>query len=261
MHCCHPARFYARPDRRAFGLWCTRAVPRKNSILGTYAGVLHERPDYEAREQRNDQVYLFEISDVDIGKEYQKRGGPSLVLESLNFGSEARFINDIHGHSFSEEVAAKMQTANAHFGWDRENLAPAIFLSSNRPIKVGEEILLDYGSSYWRKVRLFLLQDMREYLATIKAICATILHALESPTERRRCQKSSNKSDMPRINLIAYNEGDNPVVSIPEFSLENPRSFVYEHAAYGIPFTSQVQPKSGLGALPVHSGQLTPPHG
>lgn len=137
----HPARWFAPPDQPQYGVWASSDLT-KNRIICTYAGTLITA---EELDKQHDQVYGLDLGDV---FEY-------LHVDASSTGSLGRFVNG----------ALPPTIANAAYQvrWDRNTGLPVVFLVATRNINTGEEILVDYGDTYWPEVYKRLTNAHAEY--------------------------------------------------------------------------------------------------
>lgn len=110
-------------DLVGHGAFLTEDLPQEG-FVGEYVGTVR-RNDIR-RYSLNNYLYTYPIEDIN---------GINYVIDAT-IGSKTRFIN----HSFSPNL----KPFYAFWG----NFFHVIFLTT-RPIKKGEQLLFDYGESYW----------------------------------------------------------------------------------------------------------------
>jgi len=84
----------------------------------------------------------------------------SYVVRPLEYGNEARFINDYRYHG------CRRRRANVELrqAWSRHVGACFIGVFASSNIRVGEELLMDYGTQYWR------VQQRKRHLELPRAV-------------------------------------------------------------------------------------------
>jgi len=138
----------------------------RGDAIGTYVGVyrdfekFHEASDADATKQ----VYAYDLGaaqvpgppnpwlseeqkQLPLDKQLCYRGG-DLIIESLYYGNEVRFMNDAYGRAGSDATV----NARASIVWDRVRQWPCILVRAIHPIERGDEIICDYGDDFWNKV-------------------------------------------------------------------------------------------------------------
>jgi hypothetical protein len=90
------------------------------------------------------------MSNVDIAK-LSKNGykGPTLIVESFQYGNIARFINDC----WAREGGRKTINAKSELVWDAKNGVPQVLIKAIKWIGKDDEIVSDYGEDFWKKFR------------------------------------------------------------------------------------------------------------
>jgi len=179
----HPARFFTRPDQSAFALVATRSYGKLEAI-GTYIGVFRDFDQFHKASDQHamKQVYAYDCMAAQIPgppnphlsaaekarpvrEQLSYRGG-DLIVESLYYGNEVRFMNDCYGRSGADA------TVNAHASivWDRERQWPCILVRATYPIAKGDEIVCDYGDEFWNKVARSLMMDHASYADEVREL-------------------------------------------------------------------------------------------
>jgi len=129
------------------GLFCAQAGSgfRANRILGVYAGRLLTKKEYleqrlplPAKLQRSRYSFIFEDQ--------------QLTVDALESGNQLMLINDYRSDPFAgDESDTRVNTQFVEVlvnGW------PHLFVATTEEVKPGEELLMDYGDSYWQGHRL-----------------------------------------------------------------------------------------------------------
>ncbi|MDP2434891.1 MAG: hypothetical protein Q8P67_04045, partial [archaeon] len=124
------------PANGAYGLFATRAMPA-GKILGAYSGA------YFPRVTKSDSAYIAALE-----------GHPlQLSVDALEFGNEARFINDFHGvpQSHPGAVGEIATEANCAFRLRMHQITGLYYLEvfTKSHVSFGEELLFDYGPKWW----------------------------------------------------------------------------------------------------------------
>ena len=107
-----------------FGVFAERDVA-EGEHLGEYAGIVR------VSEEIVERTYCYEYPSLSIGEDEIR-----LALDAHDAGNEMRFIN----HAKLETVSHNFEFYGGH--WH------TVF-TVNAPIAAGEQILIDYGESYW----------------------------------------------------------------------------------------------------------------
>jgi hypothetical protein len=131
----HPVRWYAPPNDRVFALAARERI-KKGEPIGLYIGRLTE----EVKDEGEFDSYAFAVT-VE---------GVKMVMENLHSGNECRFIND----KFSREAGDASVNSQAYMTWItiENNWIPTILFKAIRTIQKGEEIVTDYGTTFWEKI-------------------------------------------------------------------------------------------------------------
>ena len=123
-----------------------------NTPLLHYAGTVRAQAAFdELYQERGDaNGYVFLLAGVPPG--------PLLALDGYDGGGLACFINDFRPNPYRDPAttAALAQAGaqgsaapNCRFVKVLEQGWPYLFVVSNRTLRAGEELLLDYGDEYW----------------------------------------------------------------------------------------------------------------
>lgn len=131
----HPVRWYAPPNDRSFALAASEYI-KKDEPIGLYIGRLTE----EVKDEGEFDSYAFAVT-VE---------GVKMVMENLRSGNECRFIND----KFRREAGDASVNSRAFMTWItiENNWIPAILFKATRVIHKDEEIVTDYGTTFWKKI-------------------------------------------------------------------------------------------------------------
>lgn len=157
---CHPAI-------GSFGLFAAADIP-PNTFLRPYLGVLHTKADADfhstydlslchdprlrSRPESIDpnavSAHLVHLS-LDAEPETEEQDPTALYLDSRYWGNESRFVNDYRGIASRPNVEFRsfIQLAPTPSHPLEETFQMGLF--SIRPIRKGQELLINYGKSYW----------------------------------------------------------------------------------------------------------------
>jgi hypothetical protein len=161
---CHPVRYYTPPCVRAYAMIANDRIAKAEPI-GIYVGTLWEENKSQCTRDK-DQVYAYSISKQDIGYK-----GPDLVVENKTAGNECRFINDCFMRSDSDRsVNVTSALVWAPCKDNPKNLIPCILYQATSIIQKGDEIVTDYGFSFWKKVINSTQASHDEYQYRVTAI-------------------------------------------------------------------------------------------
>eukprot|EP01047_Picozoa_sp_COSAG01_P027726 COSAG01_NODE_1838_length_9083_cov_3.184328_8_plen_938_part_00 len=148
----HPARIFTVPDEIAHGVVAARSFEAHEPIL-LYSGEL--MPNNAAPD---DSAYVYLINNEDLPG-YPKHAD-LLCVDPFKKGNEARFINDRWAPPGMEHACANVGTKVL---WDIERSMPRLVITAKRRIFEGEELLLDYGSTYWKYVLPRLMESHAQF--------------------------------------------------------------------------------------------------
>ena len=112
------------------GVFATQDIPEKN-IIGEYKGILINQEQFELLK---DTRYVFELSKK-IGKYYKIF---YINATDPKYSNNLRYIN-----------GAKTKVQKKKINLYAYQYKEKIFYKTSRFIFKGEELLLDYGDSYW----------------------------------------------------------------------------------------------------------------
>jgi len=162
----HPARFYTAPDCPTYALLARESINAKEPI-GVYVGKVHIAQTFHescsSNEDRIKQVYTYGMQEELFPPGYN---GPGLVCESLSIGgNETRYVNDCWNRRGGGESA----NAEAMLMWDplHGNL-PVMVIFARRNIAKGEEIVTDYGTTFWNKISPALVTEHQNYQSMVQ---------------------------------------------------------------------------------------------
>jgi len=133
------------------GVFATEDIPL-GTYLGTYAGVVvigeNSTTDFDNKKTKKeineiiDDYYIpYPLTEEDH-EEIEDRNGLDLVIDAKYEGNEARFINDYRNIAKEANVVYKNARA-MQLG------EPFIAVVTAKYISKGEELLVDYGATYW----------------------------------------------------------------------------------------------------------------
>lgn len=115
---------------RNLGVYATKPL-RKGHVFGQYAGKLVKASSLRrCLDLQND--YIMDISD-------------NYCIDASEYGNETRFMNDYRGFASHSNAEYSVKTEGVPY--------VTIDVVASRDIKAGEQILLDYGSEYWRSCK------------------------------------------------------------------------------------------------------------
>lgn len=106
----HPVRFLTPPDQPCYAVLATDVI-REHEGIGLYLGSFEEADRFVEKGAQDDnylvrQVYAYDLVGSQLHSSYI---GPDLIVESLIFGNETRFINDAFCRSVPVEEAVNAQ--------------------------------------------------------------------------------------------------------------------------------------------------------
>lgn len=105
---------------------------QENDFLGEYTGDLQLSVDADPEEKWNGHY----LSDFSWNYPDELPDGRELEITALKAGNELRFVN----HSFSANVAVDHTVVDGYF---------RTFFRICKPVRAGEQLLVDYGEAYW----------------------------------------------------------------------------------------------------------------
>jgi SET domain-containing protein len=102
---------------------------KKNFMIGKYVGELISHSP-------RDQSYLYYVGHIH---------GNVYYIDAKDYGNEMRYINDFRGIAERANVMFKRQITN-----NKDQFKVDVSVISLRDIECDEELLIDYGDSFWR---------------------------------------------------------------------------------------------------------------
>ena len=151
---CHPAA-------GSFGLFATDDIAA-NTFIRPYLGVLHTKLDadfhstydlslcHDPRMQSNplsaDPV-TAPLEALSLDDAPQDHDPTALYLDSRYWGNESRFVNDYRGIAPKPNVEFRSFHQPSHLPQQPDSFQMGLF--ATRPIRKGQELLINYGKSYW----------------------------------------------------------------------------------------------------------------
>lgn len=206
----HPARFYSPPDAAIYAL-IARETIEKNEPIGVYVGKVHEAAPFHGDytpEDRIKQVYAYDMNAslfdgiLNPGTAASAAAAasfqvalPDLVCESLSIGgNETRFVND----SWCRRGGTKSKNAEAAPEFDPiHGNMPVMVIRATRRIQKGEEIVTDYGETFWCKISTALCAEHQAFQqkATAQIVdCAKELRKLLEKSEQPGAAAAASSS-------------------------------------------------------------------
>lgn len=159
----HPAYLYSLPVEKACGLVANRNFKKGEPIL-FYGGQLSDREGFDLQFD----PYLF---DMDLS--YFGYDGPQLFISGRISGKKgvAAMINDPRSIGGTIALEANLMP---FVDWDNTTHTPQIVLAAMKSIKEGEELLYDYGNSYWKIMWRYIMMAHANYTAKVELECKDI---------------------------------------------------------------------------------------
>lgn len=187
----HPARYLSVPDEAVYALVADEDISPSEAI-GVYVGVLREANRFHRCDWRG-QVYAYDL----LAKDIEGYDGPDLVIESLRYGNECRFINDVH----TRQGGLRTVNAEAFAVWDSKRQLPVVLIFASRHIYKHEEIIVDYGKHFWKKVTPTLTKEQGAYLQEKLQLRDMMINTLSKyggriPTEKLNTNMDDNESNL-----------------------------------------------------------------
>ena len=148
-----PVSLFTPPSRTPYAAVAACDIQR-GFPFAQYTGKLIEG----ASDISTENCYLFEITQ----RQMEKRGytrSEMLFIDPEKAGGPARFIND---KWTPRGLPLRKQNCYVQFIFDNVTKQPMIFWFAERDIKKGEELIGDYGQSYWRTVFKVLMNNLAE---------------------------------------------------------------------------------------------------
>eukprot|EP01043_Picozoa_sp_COSAG02_P049739 COSAG02_NODE_5027_length_4718_cov_1.853215_4_plen_277_part_00 len=158
----HPA-FNGRisKDHPAYGSFARKRMP-KHFVLGAYGG--HTKVDgdaMDASEERAHCQFFLHVERTD-SEQTESRG---LFVDADKFCNQLAFCNDYRTDTVHYDDPKAQEGYYSHHGqprnkrhnveqtiiWKEGELFPRVFFVTTRPVQVNEELLLDYGSDFWKQ--------------------------------------------------------------------------------------------------------------
>jgi hypothetical protein len=161
----NPAKLLALPGQISYGVVANRNFKTDDAVL-CYGGYLMDNEKYID----DFDSYLFNVNLSEFDYTYT---GPTLFISGKN--SVAGKINDPWSLGDTMKRTANLK-AWIHF--DPNARTPQIVLYAMRDIEKGEELLYDYGVSYWKKMWRSLMMDHALYTAKTGLYCDALKKAI-----------------------------------------------------------------------------------
>lgn len=152
---CHPAA-------GSFGLFAAQDIA-PNTFLRPYLGVLHTKADadfystydlslcHDSRlansrsSTSKDMVNHIESLSLEPQADAEWHNATALYLDSRYWGNESRFVNDYRGIAPKPNVEFRSFVQLGEDGQQRFQMG----LFATRPVRKGQELLINYGKSFW----------------------------------------------------------------------------------------------------------------
>ena len=153
----HVVRFLAcRPLGSVYGLRAQEELPAHTPI-GAYLGRLQEA----TKAVDGTGAYVFFLNQTDL----PGYTGPALCIDASKWlGNETACCNDTF--FLSDAQAAKVRNVAAHVLWDDDLKLPYIIFVTVRHVRIGEELLINYGPDFWLPICRKLSAQHMEYQIT-----------------------------------------------------------------------------------------------
>lgn len=195
----------AHPSVGSFGLFAAQEIP-PNTFIRPYLGVLHTKADADFHStydlslchdprllrlqpsQPDSDAYdklasKLEAVSLDAESDSEQPDPTALYLDSRYWGNESRFVNDYRGiaqkpnvefRSFIQNDSAS--TSDESQEDDKQRFQMGLF--STRLIRKGQELVINYGKSYW------IHHDQLEEMEKAKAKAAEATAAAKSQQQQ-----------------------------------------------------------------------------
>jgi hypothetical protein len=132
---CNPVRYYTIPSQISHGLLALRDINNGEFIM-SYAGELCEELSTDSP------LYAYSVPQDNVQSIVPNYYCHTVLnIDALHYGSVARFMND---NSFRRTEA--VNTFN-QYAWQDDSIH--LLFGCNTKVRKGEEIITDYGPSYW----------------------------------------------------------------------------------------------------------------
>jgi len=143
-----------------YGVFANDFIP-KHTVICEYAGLVRREdegkydpnPEYGVKLSKCDEWACAE------GGKY----ADAFILDAADVINEGSLINDVRDSILEDENAPEiLRTENCMFVEVVINKWPRVFIITLQDIPGGEELLLDYGASYWEKLSLTIMTEKLE---------------------------------------------------------------------------------------------------
>ncbi|KAL7570319.1 hypothetical protein ACA910_017166 [Epithemia clementina (nom. ined.)] len=142
--------------------YCLVAVENiaAGTVLCEYAGLVRRETDEDGIPEQNSYGFKLQKLDEWVLKTAETCYEKSFILDARSVFNESSLINDIR----TDVLARERPDREENVGCKEVllNKWPHVFLVSTRDIKAGEELITDYGPSYWEKHVVSVLKRREE---------------------------------------------------------------------------------------------------
>lgn len=181
------------PSAGSFGLFAAEDIPY-NTFIRPYLGVLHRKADADfhstydlslchdprlAESSSGPEAVADRLQAVSLDETQEEQDPTALYLDSRYWGNESRFVNDYRGIAERPNVEFRSFIQHDPASSDEPSDESARFqmgLFSIRPIRKGQELVINYGKSYW------IHHDQLEELQKVKARSSSAKLGQQNPT-------------------------------------------------------------------------------
>lgn len=143
-----------------YGLFATEFIS-KHTVICEYAGLVRreDEGEYDPNPEYGVELTKCDQWAVKEGGNYAN----AFILDAANVFNEASLINDVRDSVLEDESEPEiLRTENVMYVEVLVNKWPRIFIITLNDIEAGEELLIDYGASYWEKLSLSIMKGKLE---------------------------------------------------------------------------------------------------
>ncbi|SPO28863.1 uncharacterized protein UTRI_05159_B [Ustilago trichophora] len=211
------------PSAGSYGLFAGQDLPC-NTFIRPYLGVLHTKADadfhstydlslcHDPRMAASDSPddAATELKNLSLAGDKDKsqdehHNPTALYIDSRHWGNESRFVNDYRGIASKPNVEFRsfIQLSDDSQQAERPKFQMGLF--ATRPIRKGQELVINYGKSYWvHHEQLTELEKPKSQYAPSSPATATPTTASGSATKLDPIQAMLQRSRM-RVSRTALN--------------------------------------------------------